>query len=130
MSKLLNRLKKTTLVGIRSARPVGPGSYEPSAPHGALAIAGVAMTVITIAVSVILPAQIDSGRRESRVLVASEAAPAASNGPVAVTSIVVVAAREPESSTAPVRIGEAAPRSGRLGKTTSREILRVFSAAQ
>jgi hypothetical protein len=130
MSKLLNRLKKITLVGVAGARPVGPSLYEPSIPHAALGVAGVAMTVITIAVSVILPAQVDSGRRESGVLVASKATLPASKGLVAVTSIVVVAAREPESSTVPVRIGDAAPRPGRLGKTTSPEIVRVSSAAQ
>ena len=130
MRKLLNRFNKIYEIGGPGARQVGPGSYEPSIPHAALGIAGVAMTLITVAVSVILPAQVDSGRRESGVLVASKATLPASKGLVAVTSIVVVAAREPESSTVPVRIGDAAPRPGRLGKTTSPEIVRVSSAAQ
>src|SRR2546429_6112711 len=118
MSKLLNRLKKTPLIGVPGARPVGPSRYEPSTPRVALGIAGVAMTVITIAVSVILPAQVDSVSPEPRVLVASTATPPASRGLVTVTSITVVAAREPGSSTVPVRTGEAAARPGRLGKAT------------
>lgn len=130
MNKRLNGLNKVYLIGARSARPLGPSWYGPSIPHAAFAAAGVAMTVITIAVSVILPAQMDSGSRGSSVPVASKATPLASKGLVAVASIVVVAAREPKSSTVPVRIGEAAPRPGRLGKTASPEIVRVSSAAQ
>ena len=129
MSKPLNRLKNTLLVGIPGARPVGPSRYEPSIPRVALGIAGVAMTVITIAVSVILPAQV-AVPPEPRVLVASTATPPASKGLVTVTSITVIAAREPGSSTVPVRTGEAAPRPGRLGETTSPTIVRVSSAAQ
>ena len=126
----LNRLKKTPLIGVSGASPLGPGTYEPSSPRVALGIAGVAMTVITIAVSVILPAQMDSMGREPRVLVASTATPPASNGLVTGMRITVVAAREPSSSTVPVRPGEAAPRPGRLGETTSPAIVHVSSAAQ
>jgi hypothetical protein len=130
MSKLLNSLKKIYLIGIAGRRPAGPGEYEPSIPHAALGIAGVVMTVITIAVLVILPAQMDSGSRESHVLLASKATPPASKGVVTLTSITIVAAREPGSSTGPVRIGETAPRHERHGKTTSPEIVRISSAAR
>ncbi len=130
MSKLLNRLKKTQLVGVPGARPVAPSRYEPSIPRVALGIAGFAMTVLTIAVSVILPAQVDSVSPEPRVLVASTATPPASKGLATVMSITVIAAREPGSSTVPVRTGEAVPRPGRLGETTSPAIVRVSSAAQ
>ena len=101
-----------------------------SNPRVALGIGGVAMTVITIAVSVILPAQMDSVSREPRVLMASTATPPASKGLVTVTRITVVAAREPGLSTIPVRTGEAAPRPGPLGETTSPAIVRVSSAAE
>ena len=127
MSNILNILNKTPLIGVPGARPVGPSTYEPSIPRVALGIAGVAMTVITIAVLVILPAQMDSGSREARMLASSKAIAPGSLGLAAVTSIDVVAAREPGSSTVPVRIGEAAPQPGRLGKTTSPAVVRVSS---
>jgi len=100
--------------------------YEPSVPRVALGIAAVAMTAITIAVSAILPAQIDS-RREPRMLAASKASAPASVGLATVTSINVVSARQSGSSTAPVRIGEAERQPGRLRKTTSPAIVRVSS---
>ena len=76
MNKLLNTLKKTLAIRISWAPAAGPCRYEPSIPRVALGIAGVAMTVITIAVSVILPAQMDSGSGEPRVLAAANAAEA------------------------------------------------------
>jgi hypothetical protein len=127
MTKLLNRLNKTALTGVPGAPPVGPSTYEPSIPRVALGIAGVAMTAITIAVSVILPAQMDSGSREPRMLTASMATAPTSMGVATVTSIDVVAAREPRSSTVPVRIGEAAPQPGWLGNTNSPAVVRVSS---
>ena len=127
MSKLLNRLNKTFLVGVASAPPVDRNTYEPSIPRIALGVASVAMTVITIAVSVILPAQMDSGSREARMLATSKATAPASMGLATVTSIDVVAAREPRSSTVPVRLREAAPQSGWLGKATSPAVIRVSS---
>jgi hypothetical protein len=125
MSKLLNILNNASLAA--GASPAGPSTYRSSVPRVALGFAGVAMTVITIAASVILPAQWDSGSREPRLPFASQPA---SNNVGAITSITVVAAREPRSSTAPLRIGEPAPRSGHLAETTSSAIVRVSSAAQ
>jgi hypothetical protein len=127
MSKLLNRFNKTTFIGTSGVPAAGPSTYEPSIPRVALGVAGIAMTVITIAVSVILPAQMASGSREARML-ASNASAAASMGLATVTRIDVVAVREPGSSTVQVRTGEAAPQSGRLGKTTSPAVIRVSSA--
>ena len=98
--------------------------FEPFIPRVALGIAAVSMTVITIAVSVILPAQMDSGSREPHMLATSKATPPASMV-ATVTSIEVVAKREPASSTGPVRIGEAKPQPGPLGKTTSLAVVRV-----
>jgi hypothetical protein len=95
MSKLLNGLKKMPSMGVYGATRVGPSAYEPAIPRVALGIAGVAMTAITIALSVILPAQTDSGNREARMLAASKATAPASVALVAVRSIDAVAAREP-----------------------------------
>jgi hypothetical protein len=130
MTNLLNIMNKASLTGVPDAGPLGPSTYEPSIPRVALGIAGVAMTVITIAVSVILPAQMDSMSREPRVLVASTATPPASSGLVTVTRITVVAARESGSSTVSVRTGESVPRPGPLAETTSPAIVRVSSAAR
>ena len=127
MSKLLNRLEKKHLIGVPGVPTVGPSTYEPSIPRVALGIAGAAMAVITIAVSVILPAQMDSGGRAPPMLAAAKATAPASLGLATVTSVDVVAAREPGSSMAPVRIGEAAPQPGRPGRTTSPAVVRVSS---
>jgi len=127
MSKLLNRLEKTRLVGVS---PFGPSTYQPSIPRVTLGIAGAAMAVITITLSVILPAQMDSRSREPRVFAPSKETAPASMGLAAITSVEVVAVREPASSAIPVRIGEAAPKSGRLGKTTSPTAVRVSSTGQ
>jgi len=117
MNKLLNRLMKGSLMGVRSAAPVGPNAYEPSIPRVALGIAGAAMTVITLAVSVILPAQMNTGSGEPRTLVASKATAPASMAVAIITRFDVVAAREPGSSTVPAR----------LGKTPSPAVVRVSS---
>ena len=101
--------------------------YEPSIPRVALGIAAVAMTAITIAASAILPAQMDSSRREPRTFAASNAVTPASIGLAAVTRINVVAARQPESSMVAMRIGEAERHPGRLGKTTSPAVVRLSS---
>jgi hypothetical protein len=44
--------------------------YQPSSPRVAFGIAAVAMTAITIAVSVVVPARMDSDSQEPRVLAA------------------------------------------------------------
>ena len=95
MNKLLNRLNKTPLI-VQGAPVVRPSTYEPALPRVALGIATVAMTVISLAVSVILPAQTDSGR-EARMLAASKATAPASVALAAIRSIDVVAAPEPRS---------------------------------
>ena len=101
--------------------------YEPSTPRVALGIASVAIAVITLGVGVILPAQMDSGRREPRILAALKVTAPAFKGLATVTRIDVVSGREPGSSTLSVRIGEAEPLPGRLTKTTSPAIVRVSS---
>ena len=65
--------------------------YETSIPRVAFGIAAVAMTAITIGVSVILPAEMDSSSRDAQLLAASKVTPPASMGVDAATSIEVVA---------------------------------------
>jgi hypothetical protein len=125
MTKILNTLEK--FVGVPSEVPVGPKTYEPSSPRVALGIAGVAMTAITIAVSVILPAQMDSGSQEPRMLAPLKANAPASTRLVAVTRVDVVALREPGSVTLPVQIGEAALQPARIGTTTLPAVVHVSS---
>ena len=100
--------------------------YEPSTPRVALGIAAVAITVITLAVAVILPAQMASGSREPRMLAASKVTAPASVSLATVTRIDVVSARQPPSSTVPARIGEATPQPARPGKATSPALVRVL----
>ena len=73
--------------------------YETAVPRVALGIAAVAMTAITIAIAVVMPAKMDSGGSEPRVLAALKVTTPASTSPATVTSVDVVAAREPGSST-------------------------------
>ena len=76
--------------------------YEPLIPRVAFGIAAVAMTAITIGVSVVMPASIDSDSREPRVLAALKVtAPAAAGVVTGSESIDVVAVHESGSSTIP-----------------------------
>ena len=71
--------------------------YEPSIPRVASGIAAVAITAITIGVSIILPAQIGPGGDEPAMLAASEGTPPVSTSFVAD----VGAAHESASSMVP-----------------------------
>ena len=121
MNNTLNTLKNL------SARASGPSTCRARVPRVAFGLAGIAMTAITLAAAVILPAQLDSGKREQRLLLASQATRPASNDDGSIMSITVVAAREPRSPTASLQTVEAARQSG---ETTSSAILRISSAAQ
>jgi hypothetical protein len=88
------------------------------------------MMAITIAVSVILPANLNAGRAEPLVSLASQTTAPASDVVYALASITVVATREPKSSMARVRIGEAAPSAEQSGEANTSAILRVSSAAR
>ena len=57
--------------------------YQPSSPRVAFGIAAIAMTVITIGVSVVMPARMDSDSREPRMLAALKVTAAAFTGGVA-----------------------------------------------
>jgi hypothetical protein len=129
MSKLLNMLENDSLGGVRGAGPSARSTYVSSIPRVALGFAGIAMAVITIAASVILPARYDSGNHEAPPQLASQTTSSASNG-VGAMSITVVAAREPRSSTVPLRIVEAASRPEPAVETAPSAIFRVSSAAQ
>jgi hypothetical protein len=111
------------------AAATSPSLHESRIPRLALGLVGAALTAVTIALSVILPARLHSGVEQPSHL-ASQAIPAATvrNGPV--ISITVVAAREPRPSTSPLRMAGAAPSPGVSGETTSSPILRISTAAR
>ena len=76
--------------------------YEPSVPRVAFGIAAVAMTAITIAVSVIMPSKMDSDSREPRMLAASTVTtPASTDVAAGSASINVAAEYESGLSTVP-----------------------------
>src|SRR5436190_8436654 len=76
--------------------------YEPSVPRVAFGIAAVAMTAITIGVSVIMPANMDSDSREPRMLAASTVtAPVSTDVAAGSASIDVAALHELGSATVP-----------------------------
>lgn len=102
MLNSLNRLDNVSKTRIPGPRSIVRSAYQPSTPRATLGVACVALTVVTIATSVILPAQMDSRSRESRVLAASKAAPPAPRDLVTLASITVVAAREPGPAAIPV----------------------------
>ena len=129
MSKLLNMLENTSLAGVHGAGSTGQSAYVSSVPRAALGFAGVAMAVITIAAAVILPARYDSRNPVAPLQLTSQTASSASDGG-AIMSITVVAAREPRSSTAPLRIVEAAPRPEPAVETAPSATFRVSSVAR
>ena len=130
MSKLLNMLENTSLAGVHGAGSTGQSAYVSSVPRAALGFAGVAMAVITIAAAVILPARYDSRNPVAPLQLTSQTTSSASNGVGAITSITVVAAREPRSSTAALRMVEATPRTEPAVATAPSAIFRVSSVAQ
>jgi hypothetical protein len=74
--------------------------YEIPKPRFALGIAAVAMTAITIGVSVVIPAQMDSNGGDTRSVMAAVAAPP-SGLATDLGRAEVVALRDSDSSTAP-----------------------------
>lgn len=95
MTNLLNQFINISSLDVGNSGLDAPITYQPATPRLAFGIVGIALTVVTFAVSVILPAQIIPGNRDSRVLGASMISPVAQDV-VALTSITVVAARDPE----------------------------------
>jgi hypothetical protein len=130
MSKLLNMRENSSLVGIHGASLTGSGAYVPPLPRVALGFAGLVMAVITIAASVILPARYDSGAPGAPLQLASQSTSPAIAAAGAIMSITVVAAREPRSSKASLRVIETAPRPEQAVETPPSAIFRVSSAAR
>lgn len=79
-----------------SWQPVAQDLYRPSLRRAMCGITGIAMATITIAVSVILPAQ-TTPERDSRVLEASESTQLVPKDLITLASVTVVAARDPGS---------------------------------
>ena len=78
--------------------------YQISSPRKVFAIAAVAMTAITIGLSVVVPAQIQSGARDPRTLTASKAmTPAPAEVVASPLRVEVVGVREPELISVQVR---------------------------
>ena len=76
--------------------------YQTPLPRVAFGLAAVAMTALTIGVTVVLPAKMDSNGDEPRVLAASKVTtPVAPGGVTRSASLNVVAVREPALSTVP-----------------------------
>ena len=74
--------------------------YETHTPRVAFGIAAVAMTAITIGVSVVMPAKMDSDSREPRILATAKVTTPASTGVVTGSaSVDVVALRDAGLST-------------------------------
>ena len=130
MIKPLNMLNNSSAGGFHGASHTAQTTYVSSVPRVALGFAGVAMAVITIAASIILPARYDSGRPEGPAQLASQPTSSESSGVGAIMSITVVAAREPRSSTGAPRIVEAASRPEPVVEMAPSAILRVSSAVQ
>ena len=61
MNKPLNMINNMPLIEVAVADRIGPRTYESAFPRVAFGLAGIAMTVITLAVSVILPAKLTPG---------------------------------------------------------------------
>ena len=70
--------------------------YEPSTPRAAFALAAVALTAMTLGLSVIVPAQMDTAKKAAPTTVL------VSDTPTRVARIDVIAVREP--SVAAVRV--------------------------
>ncbi len=93
--------------------------YEPSVPRVAFGIAAVAMTAITIGMSVIMPAKMDSYSREPRMLAASNVTiPASTDVAAGSASITVASADEPGLSTVPC-VAQIEPQAKGASKTIS-----------
>ena len=112
MTKPLNMFRNIVTFAPPTGEAIGSGSFQARLPRLAFGFLGATLAAATIAVSVVLPAQLDS------------------DAAGAIMSITVVAAREPRASTRPLRIVEAVTSSAPSGETTSSPILRISTAAR
>ena len=81
-------------------------SYRPPAPRAAFTLAAVAMTVLTLGLSV-LPAKVDSGENAGAVASASRAIPAAATAAEEGMPIMVYGVRDKETAMQKVRVPHA-----------------------
>ena len=130
MIKPLNMLRNIVSFAPPNGEAIGSSSFEGRLPRLAFGFVGATLAVATIAVSVILPAQLDPTRPEPHMHLASQAVPVASNAAGAIMSITVVAARDPRASTRPLRMVEAVASPAPSGETISSPILRISTAAR
>ena len=128
MIKRLNMFRNLVSFAPANGEAFGSSSFQLRLPRLAFGVLGAALAAATIAVSVILPAQLDVAGPEPQTHLASQAVAVDSAG--AITSITVVAAREPRASTRPLRMVEAVTSSAPSGETTSSPILRISTAAR
>ena len=83
--------------------------YQTSTPRAAIGLAAVAMTVLTIGVTLVLPSEVQSGRRNPAPLAAANAAaPAPIEVAIIPARIDVIADRSPKMATGTVRPAAAA----------------------
>ena len=107
MNKPLNTLINITTESIRDDPPATAGGYRFPTPRLALGIGSVAITAITLSVSVLLPAWSGTANPGARLVAASKVLTPASVGTATVTTIDVVAHREPAPSMRNAAIGDA-----------------------
>ena len=130
MIKPLNMFMNIISFAPPTGEAIGSGSFQAHVPRLAFGFLGAALAAATIAVSVVLPAQLDAAGAEPHVRLASQAVAVDSDAAGAITSITVVAAREPQASTRPLRTVEAVASPTPSSETTASTILRISTAAR
>ena len=129
MIKPLNMFRNIVTFAPPTGEAIGSSSFQVRLPRLVFGFLGATLAAVTIGVSVVLPAQLNSAGPEPHMHLASQAVPVASAA-AAIMSITVVAAREPRASTRPLRIVEAVTSSEPSGEKTSSPILRISTAAR
>jgi len=127
--KPLNMFRNIVTFAPPTGEAIGSSSFQVRLPRLVFGFLGATLAAVTIGVSVVLPAQLNSAGPEPHMHLASQAVPVASAA-AAIMSITVVAAREPRASTRPLRIVEAVTSSEPSGEKTSSPILRISTAAR
>ena len=130
MIKPLNMFRNIVSFAPPNGEAIGSSSFQSRLPRLAFGFLGTALASATIAVSVVLPAQLDSAGPAPHMHLASQAVPLDSDAAGAIMSITVVAAREPRASTRPLRMVETVTSSEPSGETTASPILRISTAAR
>ena len=129
MIKPLNMFRNIVNFAPPTGEAIGSSSFQVRLPRLVFGFLGATLAAVTIGVSVVLPAQLNSAGPEPHMHLASQAVPVASAA-AAIMSITVVAAREPRASTRPLRIVEVVTSSEPSGETTTSPILRISTAAR